>query len=112
MVSKNLTDAGYVYVNVDDCWMADKRDEDGHIQANKDKFPNGMDAVGKYIHDNNMKFGIYSSAGTYTCQHLPGSLGYEYMDAADYASWGVDLLKYDNCYNDGVPAQERYYTMY
>ena len=112
MTDKGLTTAGYTYVNIDDCWMADKRAEDGHIQANATKFPNGMKAVGDMIHAANMNFGIYSSAGNFTCQKLPGGLGYEFMDATDYASWGVDLLKYDNCYNDGVPAQERYFTMY
>ena len=71
-----------------------------------------MKAVGDMIHNASMKFGIYSSAGTKTCQGLPGGLGHEVEDAADYASWGVDLLKYDNCYNAGVPAQERYFTMY
>jgi alpha-galactosidase len=63
-----------------------------------------MKAVGDSIHNANMKFGIYNSAGSKTCAGLPGGLGYEYIDAADYASWGVDLLKYDNCYNEGVPA--------
>jgi alpha-galactosidase len=33
------------------------------------------------------------------------------MDAKDYAGWGVDYLKYDNCYNEGVPAQTRYSAM-
>lgn len=43
-----------------------------------------------------LKFGLYSSAGTNTCQGRPGSLGYETNDANTYASWGVDYLKYDN----------------
>jgi alpha-galactosidase len=28
----------------------------------------------------------------------PGSLGYEAIDAATFAEWGVDYLKYDNCF--------------
>lgn len=32
------------------------------------------------------------------CAGRPGSLGYEKIDAQTYASWGVDYLKYDNCY--------------
>jgi hypothetical protein len=24
-------------------------------------------------------------------------------DANSYASWGVDYLKYDNCYNENIP---------
>lgn len=37
----------------------------------------------------------------YTCGGKFGSLGYEDIDAKTYASWGVDYLKYDNCYNEG-----------
>ncbi|KAK5176858.1 Protein argonaute mel1, partial [Cryomyces antarcticus] len=48
-----------------------------------------------------MKFGMYSSAGVFTCGRFPGSLGYEQKDADLWASWGVDYLKYDNCYNQG-----------
>lgn len=70
-----------------------------------------MSAVGESIHNKNLKFGIYSSAGYLTCGGYPGSLGYEAQDAKSYASWGVDYLKYDNCYNDGVPATKRYGDM-
>jgi len=48
-----------------------------------------------------LKFGLYSDAGTHTCGWNFGSLGYEDIDAQAYASWGVDYLKYDNCYNEG-----------
>lgn len=37
----------------------------------------------------------------YTCGGRFGSLGFEDIDAKAYASWGVDYLKYDNCYNEG-----------
>ena len=107
-----LDQLGYQYVNIDDCWMANERDEDGHIRADPTKFPSGMKDIGDKIHDKGLKFGIYSSAGTHTCQKRPGSLDYEVKDANDYASWGVDYLKYDNCYNKGVPAFDRYNAMY
>lgn len=48
-----------------------------------------------------MMFGMYSSAGIFTCGRYPGSLGYETQDAEFFASQGVDYLKYDNCYNQG-----------
>lgn len=41
--------------------------------------------------------GIYSSAGTATCAGYPASLEYEDIDAASFAAWGIDYLKYDNC---------------
>ena len=44
---------------------------------------------------------MYSDAGKYTCGGYAGSLGYETVDANTFASWGVDYLKYDNCYNEG-----------
>lgn len=70
-----------------------------------------MKSVGDAIHDKGLKFGIYSSAGTMTCAKRPGSLDYEEMDAQDYASWGVDYLKYDNCYNLGISSFDRYTKM-
>ena len=32
----------------------------------------------------------YSDAGTLTCAEYPGSLGYETIDAATWASWDID----------------------
>ena len=52
------------------------------------------------IHKLGFKAGIYSSAGVETCAHYPASLEYEEIDAATWAAWGIDYVKYDNC---GVP---------
>ena len=112
LVSSGLQKAGYKYVVLDDCWMNSTRDANGQYQANSTKFPSGMKALGDKIHSKGLYFGIYSSAGTKTCQGLPGGLGHEVTDAKTYASWGVDYLKYDNCYNvDGISALERYTAM-
>ena len=64
-----------------------------------------------YVHSKGLKFGIYSSAGTKTCEGRAGSLNYEDVDAADFAKWEVDYLKYDNCNNEKVPAITRYTKM-
>ena len=40
---------------------------------------------------------MYADAGNLTCGFHPGSLGHETADAASFAEWGVDYLKYDNC---------------
>lgn len=101
---------GYEYVNLDDCWQQVNRTADGHVQVDPN-FPSGMKSLGDYIHNAGMKFGLYSSAGTNTCQGRAGSLNYEQIDANDYASWNVDYLKYDNCHNEGVPSAERYSIM-
>jgi alpha-galactosidase len=106
-----LDKLGYKYINIDDCWNAVERDSLGRMQADPKSFPSGMKATGDYIHSKGLKFGIYSSAGTYTCEGRAGSLGNEEIDAETWASWGVDYLKYDNCFNHNVPAIVRYPAM-
>ena len=96
-VSLGLRDAGYKYVSVDDCWMSSRNASTGVIQADPASFPSGMAALADYAHARGLLFGLYSSNSPNTCDGRPGSFGYETLDAATYASWGVDLLKYDNC---------------
>lgn len=105
MVANGMRDAGYAYVNIDDCWQGE-RDRDGFIQADPKRFPSGIKALADYIHAKGMKLGIYSDAGAKTCAGRPGSQGYEYQDALQYARWGVDYLKYDWC-NTGTGAAQR-----
>ncbi|KAF5370766.1 hypothetical protein D9758_001833 [Tetrapyrgos nigripes] len=97
-ISLGLKDAGYQYVNVDDCWALMARDnKTGQIVPDPAKFPNGIAGVASQVHDLGLKFGLYSDAGTQTCAGFPGSLGNEDIDATTFASWGIDYLKYDNC---------------
>ncbi|KAF8575957.1 glycoside hydrolase family 27 protein [Ramaria rubella] len=102
LITNNLTSLGYEYVLVDDCWQAPARDPSTNAPiADPNKFPNGIEDVIDKVHAMGLKFGIYSDAGTFTCGNFFGSLGFEEIDAQTYASWGVDYLKYDNCYNEG-----------
>ncbi|GGA49804.1 glycoside hydrolase family 27 protein [Dyella nitratireducens] len=116
-ISLGLRDAGYRYVNIDDCWANWQRDKNGNLEPNPKRFPSGIKALAEYIHQHGLKFGLYSSAGTSTCEPLqenrgfPGGLGHEKQDAATIASWGVDYLKYDNCNNQKVDALKRYTAM-
>ncbi len=106
LVSSGMKDAGYQYVDVDDCWM-NGRDASGNIQWDTTKFPSGIASLASYVHGKGLKFGIYSAPNTGTCQGLygspampsvyVGSLGHEQQDAKSYAAWGVDYLKYDDC---------------
>jgi len=96
MVQSGMRDAGYSYVIVDDCWQAG-RDAGGNILPDPRRFPSGMKALADYVHAKGLKFGLYSDAGTKTCGGRPGSRGYEFQDARQYAAWGVDYLKYDWC---------------
>jgi alpha-galactosidase len=111
MVKSGMRDAGYIYVNIDDCWMAPQRDANGRLQPDPKRFPHGIKALADYVHSIGMKLGIYSSAGTKTCQGLPASLDHETADAQSFAEWGIDYLKYDNCNNEGRPALARYTAM-
>jgi alpha-galactosidase len=111
MVKSGMKAAGYEYINIDDCWMTDKRDSKGRQVVNHDRFPHGIKWLADYVHSKGLKLGIYSSAGTETCQGLPASLHHEQADAKMYAKWGIDYLKYDNCHNQGEPYIKRYATM-
>ncbi|NUO97965.1 MAG: alpha-galactosidase [Nonomuraea sp.] len=112
MVSSGMAAAGYTYVNIDDCWSTKARNSAGDLVADPQKFPSGMKALADYIHAKGLKLGIYSSAGTTTCAGYPASLGYERRDAALWASWGIDYLKYDNCGDhQGKNGQQRYTAM-
>lgn len=110
LVASGLRDAGYVYLNVDDCWQG-VRDAGGFIEPDASRFPNGMKALANYVHARGLKFGLYSDAGTQTCARRPGSRGFEQNDARRYASWDVDYLKYDWCYADGIAPQSAYGAM-
>ncbi|KAL4458746.1 hypothetical protein ABPG75_013611 [Micractinium tetrahymenae] len=97
MIDLGLRDAGYVYLNVDDAWSEPVR-VDGKLIGNRATFPSGIKALADYVHSKGLKFGIYSDAGSHTCAGFPGSRGYEAVDAQTWADWGVDYLKYDNCF--------------
>ncbi len=94
LVSSGMRDAGYIYVNIDDTWEA-QRDANGVIHTNS-KFPD-MKALADYVHSKGLKLGIYSSPGPKTCAGYEGSYGHEEQDAKSYAAWGIDYLKYDLC---------------
>src|SRR5262249_45669211 len=115
-VNQGLRDVGYQYVNLDDCWAVpapNSRDANGNLKPDPARFPRGIKFLADYAHARNLKLGIYTSAGTKTCNTLgfSGGLGHETQDAALFASWGIDYLKYDNCNNQGVDAQQRYTAM-
>ena len=95
MIDKGLVDHGWTYMNIDDGWEAEKRNASGEILPNE-KFPD-MKALGDWLHDRGLKFGIYSSPGPQTCGGYLGSYNHEKQDADSYAGWGIDYLKYDWC---------------
>ena len=99
MVESGLLDCGYNYLVIDDCWSLKERDKNKKLVADPEKFPHGMKYVADYVHSKGLKFGMYSCAGNLTCAGYPGSYEHEFIDAATFAEWGVDFLKYDYCYH-------------
>jgi len=110
MVASGMADAGYQYVNIDDCWMNASpearhnkdprrvgpfRDAQGNILCNV-HFPD-MKAMTAYIHARGLKAGIYTSPGPMTCAGYAGAYQHEAQDARQFADWGFDFLKYDWC---------------
>ena len=110
MVTSGMREAGYQYINIDDCWHG-TRDSLGFIRPDSGRFPSGVKALADYVHAKGLKLGIYSDAGDKTCAGRPGSRGHEYQDAQTYARWGVDYLKYDWCNTDSLRAAGSYLTM-
>lgn len=115
MVKSGMADAGYQYVNIDDCWMnapdyrdssrvGPLRDADGNILPNSN-FPD-MKGLADYIHSKGLKAGLYTSPGPLTCGGFSGSYGHEEQDAKQFAAWGYDFLKYDWCSYTAVANSE------
>lgn len=102
MKETGLADAGYEYINLDDCWQSSLRDSDGRLQSDLESFPSGIENLCKEVNSLGLKLGIYSSNGTLTCEDLPASLGSEELDAKTFASWGVEFVKYDFCHNEKI----------
>ena len=107
--TNGMKQAGYVYVNIDDCWQG-TRDEAGRIQPNS-KFGD-MKALVDYVHGKGLKIGIYSSPGPKTCAGYEGSYGHEEQDAQQYAAWGFDYLKYDWCSAEKVYQRSQMQEIY
>lgn len=105
MKNSGLLEAGYKYVNIDDCWQSSERDANGKLQCDKATFPNGIRALSDYVNSQGLKLGLYSSNGTYTCEDYPASLLHEAVDADSLAEWGIEYFKYDFCHN--VPISEK-----
>jgi len=82
-----------------------------NLYANPATFPSGIKSLADYAHSRGLLFGLYADSGLYTCQGAPGSSGFESQDAITFASWGVDYLKYDNCFSDQRSPEVRFSIM-
>jgi alpha-galactosidase len=124
LVSSGLANHGWTYVNIDDTWQGERGGQHFAILGNQ-KFPD-MKKLCDDIHALGLKAGIYSSPwvttyagfrggssddaqGTwpkidgydnYKVNHRIGKYSFEKNDAAQWADWGFDYLKYDWNPND------------
>jgi alpha-galactosidase len=111
MVSQGLIEFGYSWLLLDDCWSDHQRDANGNLQPNPYQFPSGMPALADYLHERNLKLGLYTCVGTETCKkNRPGSYGYFEKDANTLASWGVDMVKADYCNRPSNETGQDLYT--
>jgi alpha-galactosidase len=107
VVATGMKDAGYEFVNIDDCWQV-SREANGTIVADAERFPSGIKALADYVHSKGLKLGIYTDAGRMTCQRRPGSYEHEEQDIKTYAGWGIDYVKIDWCYAEGLDPEVQY----
>jgi alpha-galactosidase len=118
LVTSGLINHGWSYVNVDGGWQGYHREGPFNgIVADTSRFPDMIGLI-KYVHDLGLKFGIYHMAyknsydkrmgassddpsGSYTRYdnvnegRQVGKYLFHWNDAQQFASWGVDYLKYD-----------------
>ncbi|EIE22540.1 Melibiase family protein [Coccomyxa subellipsoidea C-169] len=111
LISSGLAAAGYNYFNLDDGWNMKTRGVEGPMAVNSTRFPSGIPALADWLHSKGLKLGVYSDAGSMTCARFAASLGHEKEDAKVFAEWGVDFLKYDNCFATPMSVRARYEAM-
>jgi alpha-galactosidase len=94
LVTNGMQSAGYHYVNLDDCWEHE-RTEDGRREFDPTRLPGGIVGLSEHLHSLGLSLGIRTPVRT--CLGIPGTDGYEALDAATYAAWGVDYVKAVSC---------------
>ena len=109
MTQSGMKDVGYEYINVDAGWWEQAynstakhyqlvRNSSGHTTYSHLKYPNSIQSVIKYIHDNGFKYGHYTDAGVEACSgELLLSENYKVQDISLFIEWGIDMLKIDSC---------------
>ena len=66
LISSGLADLGYVYLNLDDCWIAENRTANGKLTWSMDRFPHGMPWLAKQAQSRKLKLGLYAAASLET----------------------------------------------
>ena len=102
LVEEGYRDAGYTYVNIDDCWSLKDRDPvTKKIVPDLTRFPNGLKNLSRMFHHWGLKLGLYGDIGTATCEGYPGYDGYFELDAQTLAiDYEIDSIKVDTCHSN------------
>ena len=98
--------------NSETCGAVNGRLPDGELFANAYDFPpsvpcanDGLKRVGDNLHSLGLKLGVYLDAGNnWNCEEIPGSYGFDGIDANTLAAEGADFVKIDwGCGDTLVP---------
>ncbi|GAA4085119.1 hypothetical protein GCM10022233_79140 [Streptomyces shaanxiensis] len=95
-VDKGLKDAGYEYVNLDDCWALPNRDANGQLVPDPVRFPGGINGesaagdgqpitVGGVVYDNGLGVHAQSTVEYYTgggCETVTADVGVDDEEGA------------------------------
>ncbi|PFO01462.1 hypothetical protein COJ85_17265 [Bacillus sp. AFS076308] len=106
IIAEKFKSHGYEYVNLDDYYQLDwttNVDKYGRWVVDPKKFPNGMKAVGDYIHKKGLKFGLYVTLGIpkgAIDQNTPiEGTPYHAKDIVDFSKGQKVSFNYDNMYS-------------
>lgn len=98
LITSGLAQAGYRIVWLDFGWATGARDSNGQLTVDPTQWPDGMAGLTAWLHQQGLKAGIYTDAGTSGCSgEGVGSYGHYQQDANTFAAWGFDAVKMDFC---------------
>jgi alpha-galactosidase len=101
LIRSGMKDAGYTYIGPDE-GICFSRDASGKLTSNLARYPSGLRGLGDYIHQQGLKYALYTDAGTHTCSKaMPGTKGHEFEDMKAFAEWRADYIKIDWCNTTG-----------
>lgn len=108
LVEGGYLEAGYRYVDIDDCW-SEKERQNGKIVPDRHRFPKGIRWLSDQMHSLGLFLGLYGDIGTLTCAGYPGYQDHFEIDAHTLAEdFRVDSIKVDGCYANTSQFAESY----
>ena len=108
LVRSGMKEAGYTYIGPDE-GICFSRDASGKLTPNLARYPSGLRGLGDYVHQQGLKYALYTDAGTHTCSKaMPGTKGHEFEDMKAFAEWRADYVKVDWCNTAGQTPQTAY----